>query len=228
LFKTKAKRMKISSIVLTGCLVLALWIMGRRPALTLAASSVGEQTVSSQSSAPARTNQSTGNHRMADSADAKFKYIEQNSAKTHPDPTPTVFTEDEINDYLASGRVEIPKGVKKVHLQGQSGKVTAFLTVDFDQIREDQRSSNPLMGFFSGTHDVTVETDAAGTNGEGKVHVRTVSLDGTEIPRMALQYFAEKYLTPKYPNVGLDSQFKLPTRIDSATVGYHKVSIVQR
>jgi len=95
-------------------------------------------------------------------------------------------------------------------------------------LRENQRSANPFMSMFSGTHDVTVETDAAGSAGQGKVHVSTVSLDGTEIPRMALQFFVERYLTPKYPNVGLDSQFKLPNRIDGATVGYHKISLVQK
>jgi hypothetical protein len=215
--------MKISWLVLTGCLVFSMWVIVRQPTLTLASPA---QASSQQASR--RASQNNGSHRLADSADAKFAYIEQNGAKSQPDPTPTVLSEDEINDYLASGRVEIPQGVKKVRLQGQSGKVTAFLTVDFDQLRENQRSANPFMSMFSGTHDVTVETDAAGSAGQGKVHVSTVSLDGTEIPRMALQFFVERYLTPKYPNVGLDSQFKLPNRIDGATVGYHKISLVQK
>jgi hypothetical protein len=220
--------MKTSWIVLTIFLVMSLAVLAHQPATTMASSSVAQPPSSQTSPTTPRRTSPNGSHRLADSADAKFMYIEENGEKSQPDPTPTVFSEDEINDYLASGRVEIPQGVKKVRLQGQSGKVTAFLTVDFDQIKESQHSSNPLMGLFSGTHDVTVETDAAGVAGEGKVHVRTVSLDGTEIPRMALQYFAEKYLTPKYPNVGLDSQFRLPNRIDNAAVGYHKISIVQK
>src|SRR5229473_3125001 len=173
--------MKISWIVLTLCLAVSIGVLNRRPSLTFASSSSASQSsvpqTSSQTPAPTGrtgTGQSNANHRLADSAEAKFKYLAQNGAKSSPDPRPTVFSEEEINDYLASGSVEI-------------------------------------------THDVTVETDAAGAAGDGKVHVRTVSLDGTEIPRMALQYFAEKYLTPKYPNVGLDSQFKLPNRIDTAT-----------
>jgi hypothetical protein len=217
--------MKISWIVLTVGLVLSLLVLLRQPAITMA--SAKSQTSQSSSTAGQKTaTKSSGNHRLADSADAKFTHIAQNGAKSQP--TPTVLTEEEINDYLASGRVEIPQGVKKVRLQGQSGKVTAFLTVDFDQIKESQHSQSMLMNLFSGTHDVTVETDAAGAAGEGKVHVRTVYLDGTEVPRMALQYFAEKYLTPKYPNVGLDSQFKLPNRIDTAAVGYHKLTVAQK
>jgi hypothetical protein len=223
--------MKISWIFLTVCLVLSIGVLTRHPVVTLASAPAAAsgrlpsgQSAPSQSPSP----QSSGSHRLADSAEAKFTHVQQNGEKSRPDPAPTLFSEEEINAYLASGRVELPQGVKKVRLQGLSGQVTAFLTVDFDQIKQNQRSSNMLLSLFSGTHDVTVETDAAGSGGEGKVHVRTVSLDGTEVPRMALEFFAEKYITPKYPNVGLDSQFKLPNRIDTATVGYHKISIVQK
>jgi hypothetical protein len=218
--------MKISWIVLTVCLALSIGVLTRRPVVTLASPPAAASGQPAPRQSPSA--QSSGSHRLADSAEAKFMHIQQNGEKPRPDPAPTVFTEEEINDYLASGRVELPQGVKKVRLQGRSGQVTGFLTVDFDQIKQNQRSSNMLLSLFSGTHDVTVETDAAGFAGEGKVHVRTVSLDGTEVPRMALEYFAEKYITPKYPNIGLDSQFKLPNRIDMATVGYHKISIVQK
>jgi hypothetical protein len=40
--------------------------------------------------------------------------------------------------------------------------------------------------------------------------------------------FVEKYLQPKYPGVGLDSKFALPARIDTATVGLHKLTITQK
>jgi hypothetical protein len=186
---------------------------------------IGWETLAQQSSARSSGGSS---HRMAQSMQAKLDHIQENAKLAHPDQTPTVMTEQEINDYLASGRVEIPRGVKKVRLQGQSGKVDAFLTVDFDEIRENQHSANPLLGLFSGTHDVTVETDASGSGGQGKVHVRTVSIDDMEVPRMALQYFVEKYITPKYPNVGLDSQFQLPAKIDTAVVGYHKLTVTQK
>jgi hypothetical protein len=100
--------------------------------------------------------------------------------------------------------------------------------VNFDELKAGQKSSNPLLGMFSGTHDVTVESDAKGVSREGTVNVKSVYLDGTEIPRMALEFFVEHYITPKYPNVGLDSQFQLPNRIDTATVGYHKLTVTQK
>ena len=137
-------------------------------------------------------------------------------------------TEEEINDYIASGGIVLPQGVKKLRLEGRTGVVTAFLHVDFDEIRGGQKSSNPLLSLFNGQHDVRVEADAAGSGHEGRVHVREVTIDGYTVPRMALEYFVSKYITPKYPNIGLDSTFQLPDKIDTATVGYHKLTVTQK
>ncbi|HEX2329668.1 MAG TPA: hypothetical protein VHN74_13165 [Candidatus Angelobacter sp.] len=191
--------------------------------LALAASATQQNTGARNSS-----DSSGSSHRLAAGMQSKLEYIQQNGSRSQPDQRPTVITEDEANDYLASGYVKLPQGVKKVKLQGASGAITAFLTVNFDELKAGQKSSNPLLGMFSGTHDVTVESDAKGVSREGTVNVKSVYLDGTEIPRMALEFFVEHYITPKYPNVGLDSQFQLPNRIDTATVGYHKLTVTQK
>lgn len=171
---------------------------------------------------------STGTHRLADSLQKKIDYIQRNAAAATPNPAPTVMTEDEINDYFAAGRVKLPQGVKKVTFKGQSGVVTTLALVDFDEIKQGQHSSNPLLFLFSGTHNVSIEADAAGANSKGKVHVRTVSIDDHQVPQMALEYFVEKYITPKYPNVGIDSEFQLPERVNTAVVGYHKLTVTQK
>jgi len=137
-------------------------------------------------------------------------------------------TEEEINDYIASGHITLPQGVKKVTLQGRSGVITAFAKIDFDEIRAGQHSSNPLLSLFSGRHDVRVEANADASDGQGHVHVHSVSIDNVDIPRMALEFFVSKYITPKYPNVGIDSQFNLRDKVDTATVGYHKLTVTQR
>src|SRR5882724_9895085 len=97
-----------------------------------------------------------------------------------------------------------------------------------DHIQAGQNSFNPMLSIFSGQHDVQVEADASGSGREGSVHVRNVVIDGITVPKMALEYFVSKYITPKYPNVGIDSQFQLPNKIDIATVGYHKVTVTQK
>ena len=71
-------------------------------------------------------------------------------------------------------------------------------------------------------------THAHGANGRGYVHVDSVSLDGIEVPNFAVQLFAEKYLQPRYPQIGIDSRFNLPDRIEQATVGEHQITIIQK
>ena len=186
---------------------------------------LGHQTPSSAAPPLAAANQ---DHRLAANLQAKLDRIRSNGDQASPDQTPTVMTEEEVNDYLNSGHVQLPQGVKKVTLQGRPGVVTGLVNVDFDEIRSGQRSSNPLLSIFSGKHDARVEGDAEGSGGQGKVHVRSVNIDGIDVPRVALEFFVQKYITPKYPNIGLDSQFKLPNRIDLATVGYHKLTVTQK
>lgn len=220
--------MKISWIILTALLICSYLYLDRQQSSHVSASAGSTQRAGASAPQNGAHPLSASSARLADSMQGKIDYIEQNARKAPPSQTPTVMTEDEVNAYLASGRVQLPQGVNKVRLQGQSGRVDAFLTVDFDKIREGQHSSNPLLGLFTGVHNVTVESAAAGVGHQGKVHVETVSLDGTEIPHIALQYFVDKYITSKYPNIGLDSQFQLPDKIDTATVGYHKVTVTQK
>ncbi|HEX3155314.1 MAG TPA: hypothetical protein VHV32_11845, partial [Candidatus Angelobacter sp.] len=98
-----------------------------------------------QSSASQTSAAHNARHRLADSLQAKLDHIQQNGEQEHPDQSPTVMTEEEVNDYIAAGRITLPQGVKKLRMEGRSGVVTAYLNVDFDQIREGQNSSNPML-----------------------------------------------------------------------------------
>jgi hypothetical protein len=75
---------------------------------------------------------------------------------------------------------------------------------------------------------VVVIARAHAAGGEGLVEIESVSLDAADIPRFVLQMFVEKFLKPKYPNLGLDSRFRLPDRVDTATVGRHTLVITQK
>lgn len=164
----------------------------------------------------------------ASSMEQKLHHLDTNALLAHPDQAPTTLTESEANAYLASDRVKLPAGVRSVKLQGAPGVITGQAQVDFDRIREGTHSSNPLLSIFSGLHQVVVVAHAHGAGGQGRVHVDSVSLDGVEIPNLVLELFVEKFLTPKYPQIGLDSQFPLPDRIDVATVGLHKLTVTQK
>jgi hypothetical protein len=161
-------------------------------------------------------------------AERKLGQVQSNGARARPSPAPTEFTEAEINAYCASGGVELPAGVQSVSFHEEPGLVRGTAIVDFDQLKSGRNSSSPLLAIFSGVHQVAGVAQAHGAGSQGFVHVDSVTLDGVEIPRFALQVFVEKYLQPTYGNVGLDSRFPLPDRIDTITVGLRKVTLTQK
>jgi len=165
---------------------------------------------------------------QAGSAQNKFAYIHENGAKAKPDPTPTTLRENEINAWLSSGQAQLPTGVKKLQFQGEPDVINATALVDFDEITANQKSHNPLLSLFSGTHRIEARAKAQGTAGQGQVHIQSVSLDGVEIPRMALEFFIDRYIKPRHPEIGLDTVFKLPSRIDTAIVGSHQLTVTQK
>jgi len=72
-----------------------------------------------------------------------------------------------------------------------------------------------------------VEARASGAGGRGTVEVRKASINGVEVPRAALDFFVRRFLTPRYPGVGMTSTFDLPAHIDSATIGDKKLTLTQ-
>jgi len=164
----------------------------------------------------------------ARSMEHKLEHIEKNGEQNRPDPTPTVLTEEEVNAYVNSGALPLPKGIQRVHVEGISGAVTADMQVDFDQVTQSSRPSNPLQALFSGVHDVQVATHAHGERGVGYVHVDRVMIDNVEVPEIALEFFIDRFIKPKHSELGIDSRIQMRDRIDSAIVGQHRVTVVQK
>jgi hypothetical protein len=162
------------------------------------------------------------------SIDRKIQHVQQNGALAQPDQTPTSFSQQEVNAFMTSGQVKLPKGVQSVRFASDPGVITGNARVDFDELKNGRGSANPLLSVFSGVHDVIVVAHAHGAGHVGYVDVDSVSLDGVDIPRFVLQLFVEKYLAPKYPNIGLSSRFALPYKIDTAVVGHNEVTVTQK
>ncbi len=158
----------------------------------------------------------------------KIGYLKRNAAKPHPDPKPTDLTESEANAYFNQGGVKLPKGVSNVRLAALPGQIDGRAQIDFEEIMQGRGAGNPLYNLFSGQHEVHATSDASGSHGMGTIHIKSVELDGVQIPQFALEWFVQHYLTPKYKNVGMTSTFKLPLHIDSAVVETGKVRLVQR
>ena len=161
-------------------------------------------------------------------AERKFAAMDAYSANASPAGKSTVLTDAELNAYFAEGGIKFPDGVSEVRIDDQPGVANGSAQVDFDKVTAKSRANNPLMGLFTGLHTVRVTTNASGTKGRAHVVVQTVSLDGVEIPRAALEFFIEKFLQPKWPEADLDSVFGMPNRVDTVAVGEHQVTFVQR
>jgi hypothetical protein len=179
-------------------------------------------------STPQAQTDPASNPAAVSSMEKKLQHIESNGKSAHPTLSPTKFTDQEINAYFAAGRVKLPAGVRSVNFQAQPGVVTGTARVDFDQIRSGRNSGNPLLSVFSGIHTVVVVAHARSESGQGIVHVDSVVLDDNEISPLILQIFVQKFIQPKYPNLGLDSRFALPARVDTATVGRQELTIIQK
>lgn len=165
----------------------------------------------------------------ADSFQSKVDLIKSNAAKSQPSQAPTGFSQEEINAYFSERRLKMPDGVQKVTFDLQPDQVTAFTRVDFEKLRQSRPSMNPLLSIFDGVHDcqVVAHAESAGL-GRVRVRVESVNIDGMNVPRMALQMFVNHYVKPKYPSVDLDAEYKLPTRIDTATIKTQQGVIVQK
>jgi len=164
----------------------------------------------------------------ADSLQKKIDYLAANGAKQKPDPRPTVLTDDEVSAYMNSGRLKIPAGISNIRLVTATGEATGSAKIDFDKLLAGVRKTNPLWSLFSGVHDVKVLARVWGKDGMGNVQVLKVWFDGREIPRFLLEFFVEHYLKPRVPQAALDSRFKMPARIWTATVTRGKTTLVQR
>jgi hypothetical protein len=172
--------------------------------------------------------QSNANHADYRSIQQKLVYLKLNAAKTHPDPKPVELTEAEVNAYFNEGGVKLPKGVSQVHLTSRPGIIDGHAHVDFEPIMQGRNPNNPLYNLFSGSHDIHVVAEAAGVNGIATIKTQTVELDNVAVPEWALEFFVQRYLTPRYPNVGMTSTFKMPLRIQTARIETGKVVLEQR
>lgn len=164
-----------------------------------------------------------------ESAERKIAWIGENGRSNHPSAHPTVLTATEWNAYINQGGVKLPEGVTAIRLTSQPAIIHGDAEVDFDRLTANRTRNNPLLQFFTGKHHVTASAHASATHGTATIQVDTVAFDGVEIPRIALEYFAGKYLRPKYGNaVGMDSVFPLKNRIDSVILGTDQAAITQR
>jgi hypothetical protein len=174
---------------------------------------------------------SSGTKRFSASAESfqkKLDYLERNAKANPVQRRSTQLNADEANAWFREGGYKLPQGVQKVVFHSQPDTIVANATVDFDEVKQGKHNLNPLLSVFSGVHDVEVTATASAQNGQGRVTIQTVAIDGVGVPHLALEMFVKRYISPKYPGIGLDNTFAMPDRIDTATVGHDYALLTQR
>lgn len=164
----------------------------------------------------------------AQSFQAKLDFLEHNGEANPVQRHSTQINANEVNAWFREGGYKLPQGVEKVVFHSTAETIQANSTVDFDAVKAGKKNLNPLLSMFSGVHDVEVTAAASADGGTGHVNIQTVVIDGVSVPHLALEMFVSKYLKPKYPNIGLENEFKMPDHIDTATVGNDTAVLTQR
>ena len=181
------------------------------------------------STAQAQGSRSQGRLTAYESAERKFAWIGENGRSAVPNPQPTVLAAEEWNAYLNEGGVNLPEGVTAVHIHTRPSVIQGEAEVDFDRLTANRTRSNPLLQLFTGKHHVLVLAHGSAIRGVATIQVDHVTFDGVEIPRFALDYFAQRYLRPHYGSaVGLDSVFRLKNRMQTVVIGEEQATITQR
>lgn len=208
-----ARKLRATELFITIC-ALACAILLMAPAVNTAQAQV-------------RTSQS----RLTayESAERKIAWIGENGRSAVPNPQPTVLTAAEWNAYLNEGGVRLPDGVTSVNIHTRPSVIQGEAEVDFDRLTANRTRSNPLLQLFTGKHHVLVLAHGSAIRGVATIQVDHVTFDGVEIPRFALDYFAQRFLRPHYGSaVGLDSVFRLKNRMYTVVVGDEQATITQR
>jgi hypothetical protein len=181
------------------------------------------------SSARAQGYAAPGRLTAYESAEQKIAWIGENGRSETPSQQPTVLTAAEWNAYLNEGGVKLPEGVTAVHIHTRPSIIEGEAEVDFDRLTANRTRNNPLLQLFTGKHHVNVLAHGSAIRGVATIQVDHVTFDGVEIPRFALDYFAGRFLRPKYGSaVGLDSVFRLKNRMYTVVIGDEQATITQR
>ena len=158
----------------------------------------------------------------------KLDFLDRNARARQIQTRATQINADEVNAWFREGGYKLPHGVEKVIFHSQTDTIEATATVDFDAVKEGKHNLNPLLSVFSGVHEVQVVAQASADSGRGHVNIQSVSIDEVSVPHIALEMFVSKYLKPKYPNVGLENEFQMPDRIDTATIANDSALLTQK
>ena len=147
-------------------------------------------------------------------------------------PLRTVFTEREINSYLAlEGPEFLPPGIAMPRMQlGEGGRVRTRATVDLDAVsRSRERSPFDPLAYLSGSVEVVAAGTVEAEGGEGLIRYESATVGGVAVPKAVAQELLRFYTsTPDRPRgFAFDEPFELPAGLRGASVESGAVTVSQ-
>jgi hypothetical protein len=126
------------------------------------------------------------------------------------------FPEAEANDYLRSGKADIPVGIESPWMRFEEGKTIVGATVDLEKFRSNLPSSI-LFSLLSGRVPVEVTARFEGVEGLGKLDLVRVLLGGMELPASLVDAMAKSQKASEFlpPGFRLGEPFELPYDLES-------------
>ncbi len=171
----------------------------------------------------------------ADAMQVKLARVEAAAETPRPDDAPpltTMFTEREINAYLAlDGPAFLPAGIAMPRVRlGGGGRVRARAIIDLDGVRRSrQRSVFDPLAYLTGAVEVvaTGRVEAAGS--QGMIRYESATVGGVAVPATVAEELLRFYTrTPERPRgFAFDEPFALPAGVRGVSVDQAAVTVTQ-
>jgi hypothetical protein len=150
------------------------------------------------------------------------------SEKLKPGETVSL-TENELNSYIRYDYAEeIPEGVRDLHVTLLKDYGVAEALVDLEKLPSVKNSPVAAMGarLFRGERKLRARCRFVSAEGQGKVDVEQVELDGQVLPDFLVEYLIASAVQPQLPDFESGKPFALANKLRQIRLEPANVAVV--
>ncbi len=142
------------------------------------------------------------------------------------EPEALIASEIELESFvLYSMADEIPAKVETIDIAIGNDLISAATELTFET---EEGSGNLIIdALLGGTHSLFIEGRLTTDSGQGRFELQRVRVNGFPVPLLVIEALIRRFVTPRFPEVDLDSSFRIPWGIEEvgltpglATIGY--------
>jgi len=145
---------------------------------------------------------------------------------------PIVITDSEANSYLKyKGQTFLPPSVQNPEVHIASDGIHGVADVDFNQLTKQSPSSQDwtsrfLASALTGRQRVSAVGKLDTGNGQAKVNIQNVSIGGTPVPQVLVDWLLANYVQKQY-NLDLSKPIVLPGHVSRIDLGHGEATLVR-